>query len=352
MYIAIAIIVFGLLITVHELGHFIAAKSLGVKVNEFAIGMGPAIIKKQGKETLYSLRILPIGGFCAMEGEDEESFDPRSFANKPVWQRFIILVAGSFMNFLAGFLILAVLFSGYTAVTTTTLAGLMEGFPNTETQYLKEGDIFYSINGERVYLAGDITTFLARGNGKTADIVVIRDGKKVFLDDFPIELKEYEVNGQKALRYGLYLKAERATFGLKLRHTWYNAISFVRMVRMGLSDLISGNVGVKELSGPVGIVGMINEVGNTAETKSAAFASIAYICAFIAINLAVMNLLPIPALDGGRIFFMLVTSATELILRRKINPKYENYIHLAGFVLLMGLMVFVFFNDIIKLVKG
>jgi len=349
MYIAIAIIVFGLLITVHELGHFLAAKSLGVKVNEFAIGMGPAIIKKQGRETLYSLRALPIGGFCSMEGEDEESNDPRSFANKPLWRRFVILIAGSFMNFLAGFLILAALFSGYGAITTTTLAGFMEGFPNTETG-LREGDTFYSIDGERIYLSNDLSTFLSRGNGKTADIVVIRDGKKVFLNDFPISLREYEINGQKVLRYGIYLKAERATLGLKLRHTWYTSISFVRMVRLGLSDLITGNVGVRELSGPIGIVGIINEVGSAAETKSAAFANIAYICAFIAINLAVMNMLPIPALDGGRIFFMLVTFVAEKILRKRINPKYENYIHLAGFVLLMGLMVFVFFNDILKLV--
>ncbi|HHU06634.1 MAG TPA: hypothetical protein GXZ65_09190 [Clostridiales bacterium] len=352
MYIAIAIIVFGLLITVHELGHFLAAKSLGVKVNEFAIGMGPAIIKKQGRETLYSLRILPIGGFCALEGQDEDSSDPGSFMKKPIWKRFIILVAGSFMNFLAGFLILAALFSGYGTITTTTLAGFMEGFPNTETSYLREGDTFYSIDGERIFLSNDITTFLSRGNGKTADIVVIRDGKKVFLGDFPISLREYEVNGEKVLRYGIYLKAEKATLGLKLRHTWYSSISFVRMVRMGLSDLITGNVGVRELSGPIGIVGIINEVGSTAASKSAAFANIAYICAFIAINLAVMNMLPIPALDGGRIFFMLVTFVTEKILRRRINPKYENFVHLAGFVLLMGLMVFVFFNDILKLVRG
>lgn len=351
MYIAIAIIVFGLLVTVHELGHFIAAKSLGVKVNEFAIGMGPVILKKQGKETAYSLRLLPIGGFCAMEGEDENSDDPGSFINKPVWKRLIILVAGSFMNFFAGFLILAILFSGYGALTTTTIASFMEGFPNTESSYLREDDTFYSIDGERIYLTNDITTFLSRGNGKTADIIVIRDGKKVLLKDFPMELREYEINGEKVSRYGFYLKAEKATLGLKLRHTWYNSISFVRMVRMGLGDLISGNVGMKELSGPVGIVGIINDVGSSAESRSAALSNIAYICAFIAINLAVMNMLPIPALDGGRIFFMLVTLAIEKISRKRVNPKYEGYIHVAGFVLLMGLMAFVLFNDILKLVR-
>jgi len=351
MYIAIAIIVFGLLVTLHELGHFIAAKSLGVKVNEFAVGMGPAILKKQGKVTKYSLRLLPIGGFCAMEGEDESSDDPASFTNKPLWKRFIILVAGSFMNFLTGFLILAVLFSGHSSFTSTTISSFMEGFPNTSESYLHEGDVFYSIDGERIYLSNDISTFLSRGNGETADIVVIRDGEKVLLDDFPLALREYEINGEKVSRYGFYLKAEKATIGLKLRHSWYNSLSFVRMVRMGLGDLISGNVGVKELSGPVGIVDIINDVGNSAETTSAALSNIAYICAFIAINLAVMNMLPIPALDGGRIFFMIVTFIIEKISRRRVNPKYENYIHAAGFVLLMGLMAFVLFNDILKLVR-
>lgn len=351
MYIAIAIIVFGLLVTVHELGHFIAAKSLGVRVNEFAVGMGPAILKKQGKETKYSLRLFPIGGFCAMEGEEEQSDDPGSFINKPIWKRFIILIAGSFMNFLAGFLIIVILFSGSKVFTTTTIAGFESDFPNTESQYLAKGDRFYSINGERIYLTDDISTFLSRGNGQTADIVVIRNGEKVRLDNFPMSLREYDMDGKTVKRYGFLVESEEATFGSKLRNSWYNSISFVRLVRLGLSDLIGGKAGVKDLSGPVGIVGMISEVGTSSANRAIAISNIAYIFAFIAINLAVMNLLPLPALDGGRIFFMFITFIVEKISRRKINPKYENYIHFAGFMLLIGLMVFVMFNDIVKLVK-
>ena len=351
MYIAIAIIVFGLLVTVHELGHFIAAKSLGVRVNEFAVGMGPVILKKQGKETKYSLRLFPIGGFCAMEGEEEQSDDPGSFINKPIWKRLIILVAGSFMNFLAGFLIIVILFSGSKEFKTTTIELLDVDFPNTQSQYLAKGDRFYSIDGERTYLPNDIFTFLSRGNGQTADIVVIRDGQKVRLDNFPLALREYDVNGEKELLYPLALQNEEATFGTKLQRSWYNSISFVRLVRIGLSDLFSGKAGVKDLSGPVGIIGMINEVGTKTEDKAIAISNIAYIFAFIAINLAVMNLLPLPALDGGRIFFMFITFIVEKLSRRKINPKYENFIHFAGFVLLIGLMVFVMFNDIIKQVK-
>ncbi len=350
MYIALAIIIFGLLVTVHELGHFTAAKAVGVKVNEFAIGMGPVLLKKQGKETKYSLRLFPIGGFCALEGEEENSDDPRSFLNKSLWRRFVVLVAGSFMNFVAGFLIILILFSGAGAFSTTTLSGFMDGFPNRDANPLFAGDTIYSIDSERIYLSSDISTFLMRGNGKTADLVVIRDGKKVLLKDFPIALREYTINGKTSTRYGFFIKTEEATFLNKLKYSWYNSISFVRLVRISLGDLLGGKAGMKDLSGPVGIVGVINDVGNKSENMTEAFENIAYIFAFIAINLAVMNLLPIPALDGGRIFFMLVTWAIEKISRRKVNPKYEGYIHATGFFLLIGLMVLVLFNDIVKLV--
>lgn len=350
MYIAIAIIIFGLLVTVHELGHFFAAKAVGVRVNEFAIGMGPILLKKQGKETKYTLRVFPVGGFCAMEGEEENSDDPGSFLNKSLWRRLTILVAGSLMNFIAGFLIILILFANAPAFSTNTLSGFMDGFPNSTTNPLLPGDTVYSVDGERIYLSSDIQTFLMRGNGKTADIVVIRDGKKVMLKDFPISLKEYTVNGKTYTRYGFYIKTEEATFINKVKYSWYNSLSFVRLVRISLGDLIGGKAGMKDLSGPVGIVGVINDVGNSAPNFLEALENISYIFAFIAINLAVMNLLPIPALDGGRIFFMFVTWAIEKISRRKVNPKYEGYIHATGFFLLIGLMVFILFNDILKMV--
>ncbi len=351
MYIAIAVIIFGALVVIHEIGHFTAAKLLGIKVNEFAVGMGPAILKKQGRETKYSLRLFPIGGFCALEGEDEESGDPRSFNGKPLWKKTVVLIAGSFMNFLAGFLIIVILFSGSAAFSTTTISGFMDGFPNQPSNPLMSGDTFYSINGERIYLSSDISTFLSRGNGKTADIVVVREGKKVLLKDFPLSLREYTVNGQKYMRYGFFIKSEEATFANKLKYSWYNSLSFVRLVRLGISDLANGKAGMKDLSGPVGIVGIINEVGTSSRSVSDAIENILYIGAFIAINLAVMNMLPIPALDGGRIFFMFITYAIEKISRKKVDPKYEGYIHAAGFILLIGLMAVVMFNDIVKLVR-
>jgi regulator of sigma E protease len=349
MYIVIAILVFGILITVHELGHFIAAKTLGVKVNEFAIGMGPAILKRQGKETAYSLRILPIGGYCAMEGEDGDSEDPRAFTRKPVWKRLIILVAGSFMNFLVGFLVVLILFMGSKAFSTPIISDFMEGYPNEGPNGLMAGDRIASIDGERIHTNGDVSLFLSRGNQVTADLIIIRDGKKIVYDDFPMARREYQTENGTELKYGLYFRSVEATFDQVLKYTWFEATSFVRMVRLGLSDLLSGAAGVNQLSGPVGIVALINDVGHSSENVSVAARQVAYLCAFIAVNLAVMNLLPIPALDGGRIFFMFIALFLEKVLRRKVNPKIEGYIHGAGFILLLCLMAFVMYNDISKL---
>lgn len=162
VYILIAIVMFGILIAVHEFGHFIAAKSLGVKVNEFAIGMGPALLSKQKGETLYSLREFPIGGFCAMEGEEEASDDPRSFHNKPAWKKFIILVAGAFMNFLTGFLIILVLFSQRGGFVAPVITGYMEGAEQLAQAGLQTGDLLYRIDGHRIYFNEDALTFLSR----------------------------------------------------------------------------------------------------------------------------------------------------------------------------------------------
>jgi regulator of sigma E protease len=349
MYIVIAILVFGILIAVHELGHFTAAKTLGVKVNEFAIGMGPAILKRQGKETKYALRILPIGGYCAMEGEDGDSADPRAFTHKPLWKKLIILVAGSFMNFLVGFLIVLVIFAGNEAFITPTLSGFMDGYKHEGPEGLMAGDRIISIDGERIDTYGDVSLFLSRSNGMTADLVIVRDGEKLVLDDFPMARQEFQTEDGTQLMYGLRFAPVKASFGQVMKYTWFETMSFVRMVRLGLSDLLSGAVGVNQLSGPVGIVALINDVGSSSENVTDALRQVAYLCAFIAVNLALMNLLPIPALDGGRIFFMLITLILEKILRRKVNPRIEGYIHGAGLVLLLGLMVFVMYNDIAKL---
>ena len=214
------------------------------------------------------------------------------------------------------------------------------------------GDRILSINGERIYLYSDVTLFLGRGSGAPYDLVVERNGQRVVLNDLPLELREYTENGQTVTRYGLYFELEEATLGAKLKNSWYNALDFVRLVRLSLTDLLSGAAGVKDLTGPVGIVDTITQVGSQSETVAVALENILYFGALIAVNLAVMNLLPLPALDGGRIFFLLINGLWVLMFRRRIDPKYESYVHIAGLVALLALMVVVTFNDLVRIFGG
>lgn len=351
MYIIIAIIIFGILIAIHEFGHFTAAKLCGVKVEEFAIGMGPALFKKQKGETVYALRILPIGGFCAMAGEDEESDDPRAFTNQGFWKKFVILCAGSFMNLVLGIVLILIMYAGAQAFVTPTIDHFMDGCPYEGAEAMQAGDTFYSIDGQRIYLVSDVSSFLMRGDG-VYDIVMLRDGEKVELKDFALTTKTYAEYANEGPKYGFVFGYTEATFGTKLEYTWNTTLEFSRLVWLGLGDLINGKVGLKDMSGPVGIVDMMNEVGQQAESAKAAADNLLYISAFIAVNLAIMNMLPIPALDGGRVFLMIVTVIIEAVSRKKLDPKYEGYIHLGGMALLLGLMALVMYNDIAKLITG
>ena len=352
LYIIIAIILFGVLIAVHEFGHFITAKLLGVKVNEFSIGMGPRILHKIKGETEYSLRILPIGGFCAMEGEDEATDDPRSFECQAAWKKFIILVAGSFMNFLAGLLIILVLFSRAQAFSAPVLTGFMDGAEHLQAAGLQEGDRFYRIDGHRIYFMNDVSLYLSRAEDHVMDLEVIRDGEKIRLDgfDFTPRVPYTDENGQTTYLRGFYYgAAEKATPGLILKNTWYQAVDCVRMVWLSLCDLITGQAGLRDLSGVIGIVDTVGDVGASAETVSDGLYSVFSFMSLIAINLAVMNLLPIPALDGGRIFFLIVGSLFYWLFKKKLDPKYESWVNAAGFILLMALMVVVAVSDVLKL---
>ena len=350
MYILISILAFGVLIATHEFGHFIAAKACGIKVNEFSVGMGPALYKKQGKETLYAIRALPIGGYCAMEGEDEDTGDPRAFTAQPAWKRLIVLVAGSFMNFITGLIIVILIFSGYSGFVGNEITGFTEGFDLEGENGLMVGDRIVSINGEKIRYAEDFSMFMARAGGENVDIIVKRNGEPIVLNDLPLKLREYEISGKKVMRYGISFKVIEGTPDTRLRYSLYSAGNFVRNVRIGLTDLVTGRAGLSDMSGPVGIVSVINEVAEQADTTKDALLNVAYICAFIAVNLAVMNMLPIPALDGGRVLFLLITTLIVHITKRKIDPKYEGYIHAAGLVILLGLMIVVMYNDIRRLI--
>ena len=329
VYIIAAILIFGVLIGLHELGHFLAAKACGVRVNEFAIGMGPAIWKKQKGETLYALRIFPIGGYCAMEGEEEDSKDPRALNNQGFWKKLLIYAAGAIMNFLTGLIIILLLYAGTKAFYTPTIVSFADGCPLERQDGLQVGDTILSIDGERVYIYSDIQMLLGLNRDGTYDLVVRRDGQKVVLKDFPMERREYPTaDGGTYVGFGFSFGAEKATFGSRLVNGWNNAIDFVRMVRLSLKMLISGE--------------QSRSVGD-------AIANIAYFAALIAVNLAVMNLLPLPALDGGKIFFLVINAIAMLLFKKQIPAKYENYIHFAGLILLLGLMLFVTFHDVWKL---
>lgn len=350
IYILAAVFIFGVLIALHELGHFLAAKLCGVRVNEFSIGMGPLLWQRETEETKYSLRLLPIGGYCAMEGEDEDTGDQRSFVRQGFWKKLVILAAGAFVNFLTGLVVLLFLYAGASGFYLDQIAGFAEGFPLEGENGLMVGDVFYKIDGYRTYLRGDASLFLQYNDGKGIDIEVIRNGEKVVLKDFPMYRDTYE--GQPG-RFGLSVGAQLVPASLltKLQYAWYQALDFVQLVWFSLVQLVTGNAGMQDLSGPVGIVSTITEVGENSQTVLIAVKNIAYFAALIAVNLAVMNLLPIPALDGGRIFFLLVDTVSMALFRRKVPEKYQAAVNMAGFVVLMGFMLIVTVHDVFKLIR-
>ncbi|MDR3897458.1 MAG: M50 family metallopeptidase [Oscillospiraceae bacterium] len=351
VYILAAILVFGVLIAVHELGHFMAAKACGVRVNEFSIGMGPALWKKQKGETQYSLRLFPVGGFCAMEGEEEDSDDPTALNNQGFWAKLLIFAAGAAMNFIAGLLIILVLYADAQAFYVPVVAGFADGCPLESADGLQEGDRLLRIDGEKVYVYSDISLLMGLNKTGAFDLQIERNGEVITLRDFTMERREYtDQNGKAYTGYGLYFGAEEATLGRKLSYSWNNAMDFARLVRLSLQMLVTGQAGVKDLSGPVGIVSTMTQVGEQAATTRAAVENIAYLAALIAVNLAVMNLLPLPALDGGKIFFLVINAVSMQLFKKQIPAKYENYIHFAGLILLLALMAVITFSDVWKLI--
>ena len=353
LYILFAILIFGILIMVHELGHFLTAKLFKVKVNEFSIFMGPAIWKRQRGETLYSLRCIPLGGYCAMEGEDENSEDPRAFGNATWWKRIIILAAGATMNFLTGFLVLVILvgFSAGFQVISQPVVDSVEAGSSLEG-YLQPGDRLYRIDGERVYIANDFTTLLSLDlarDGNFHDVVVIRDGKQVTFPRLNVEARQLPSGDGMSLRYGINLVTEPRSLGNVLSYSAKSAVNYARTVRLSLQMIFRGELGLKEVTGPVGIVKTIADVGTQSRSVSVGIWNVLSLGAFIAINLGIMNLLPIPALDGGRIVGVLLTSGIEGVTKKKLNPKIEGYIHAGGMVLLLALMVLILFKDVIQI---
>lgn len=351
LLIIIGVLLFELIVLIHEFGHFITAKLSGVKVNEFALGMGPKLIKFKKGETLYSLRLFPIGGFCAMEGEDEESDNDRAFGNKPCWKRIIIVVAGAFMNIVLGFVLMMITLIPNSQFASTTVSKFHE---NAETSAsLKVGDEIVSINGYRTYTAQDMTfalvTATENSSGEFApEIVVNRNGETVNLGN--VKFGSREVDGKKAIVLDFYVAPIENNFLNLMAETGKGVVSTVRLVWASLFGLITGRFGFNELAGPIGMTSAISQVASAGLQSSFgdAVLNIVNVMMMITVNLGVVNLLPLPALDGGRLVFLLV----ELIRRKPVPPKYEGWVHAIGMAVLLLFMVVISFSDILRIFTG
>ena len=357
------IILFSLLILGHELGHFTAAKAFGVQVNEFSLFMGPVLWKKQKGETLYSLRLIPIGGFCEMEGENGDSISPRSFTAAPWWKRLVILVAGPVMNLVMGFVLFLCFFAPQEryivpVVEYVERSSAVGAFGKDEVG-IKKGDRILEVDGSRVYMYNDFELLLLANTDKETnprnrhDLVLLRDGEKVELKDFPMQKRSFqEEDGSASLRYGFNFGSVKRSFPSLLSQTWNAVLSNVRMVYISLQMLITGKAGLKDMSGPVGIVQMMSQTSAQSSSLYYAFLNMLSFGGLISVNLGIMNLLPIPALDGGRSLGVVLTTLVEGITRKKINPKYEGYIHGVGMIALLALMGLIMFKDIFVIIKG
>ena len=298
---------------------------------------------------MYAIRCIPIGGYCAMEGENEDTDDPHSFQKAAWWKRLIILVAGSFMNFVVGVILIALVLACSKGYTDTKLLSMEPNSSVSVEGGLQTGDRILSLNGTKVDIYADFaleTYFLQDGQ---YDVTVERDGQKIKLQDVPFARKDFgDGNG---VRFGLTFGTEKTTVQSVLRQIWPETRYQIKSVILSLKMLFTGQAGVKDMAGPVGIVQMMSETVESVESIRAQILTSLSFGATIAINLAMMNMLPIPALDGGRVVGLLLTCVIERITRKKLDAKYEGYIHGIGMVLLLALMAVILFKDIFVIFK-
>lgn len=411
--ILIGILFFGLIIAIHEFGHFIFAKLFKVKVNEFAIGMGPTILKKQGKETKYALRLFPIGGFVSMEGEGEESDDERAYCNQKTWKKMIIISAGAVFNLILGFILCIILVSGEDSLATSKISSFYEGAVSNSV--LQLDDEIVKIDGKRVFSSYDITFLMQRNSEGKFNFTVKRNGEITVLENVPFQkitsgnfayenkaissvsakLKKaglrdgdiiLEVNGKEIKNdeeliaeiradedYIYDFKVQRGEEALSfdgvtlatvtifdftvypeeksvlsvIKEAFGYSFSMGRMVYLSLFDLLRGQYGLNDLSGPIGTMSIISDVAEES-VATTDYSTLFMLFAMITINIGLFNLLPVPALDGGHLFFMFV----ELVIRRKIPQKYVSWVSAAGLVLLLVFMALISANDIWKWISG
>lgn len=337
----LAIFLFGIIIAIHEFGHFSFAKLFDVKVNEFSLGMGPKLLKKKKGETTYALRLFPIGGFVSMEGEDEDSDNPRAFNNKPAWQRFIIIAAGAVLNLILGVVVVGICLSCGDLVGTRQIHSFMEDSVSDKSG-LQAGDVIVKINNTNVYSSQGIAFNMVRDTDNKLDITVVRDGEKVLLED--VEFKQFAYEGRNYVQQDFYIVGEEPTPLNVIKNSILDSASIVQMVRLSLVDMVTGKYGMKDVSGPIGTISAIAESTAEPEQFSDKILTALNFLSMITINVGMFNLLPIPALDGGRLFFIFI----EIIRRKPIPAKKEGIVHTVGLGLLLLLMVVISINDVIK----
>lgn len=347
LLIIIAVLLFGFIIFIHEFGHFFTAKLSGIRVNEFSIGMGPKLLQFGKKETKYSLRLLPIGGYCAMEGEDEESEDERAFNNRPVWKRILVVAMGAIMNILLGFVLMVILTAQTETLASTTIAWFDEQSP-LQSAGAELGDRFTKIDGYTVNTDRDLLFALSTADPTSVDIELDRQGQKILLND--VAMNTQDVDGQKIVRLDFKVAALEKKLGTILTKSAEDTVSTVRLVWYSLAGLVTGKFGLNDVAGPVGAASAIGQAASAGLESGFgdAINNILYMMMIITVNLGIVNLLPLPALDGGRLVFLVI----EGIRRKPVNPKYEGWVHAAGFALLMVFMVVITFSDILRLFTG
>lgn len=338
MGIILAIIIFSFIVFFHEFGHFILAKKNGIDVEEFAIGMGPALCSKEYKGTKYAIRLFPIGGYCAM-GEDEAATDsPNNFNNKSVWARISVIAAGPIFNFILAF-VFAVILTAMVGYDPPVVREVEQGYPAAEAG-IQKGDTIVKMGNKKINIYREISIYNQFHQGEDVEITYIHDGKKQTVTLTP---KMDEESGHT--RIGITGSGNtKANIFTSIQYGVYEVKFWICTTLESLKMLITGQIGADQLSGPVGIVSVVDNTYQQSKSYGLfiVIAQMLNIAILLSANLGVMNLLPLPALDGGRLVFLFV----EAIRRKRIPPEKEGYVHLVGIALLMVLMVFVMFNDI------
>lgn len=339
----IAILLFSAIILFHELGHFLLAKANGIRVNEFSLGLGPTIVGFTKGETKYSIKLLPFGGACMMEGEDSQSDDDRSFQKKSVWARISVVAAGPIFNFIMAF-VLAVIILGNIGISTPTVAQVEDGY-GAQTAGLQAGDEIIKMNHKHIHFFKEISMYTLFHAGETVEVTYERNGERHIVEVQPTYDEE-----QGRYRYGIDGSSEYTKVGpiKTLQYSVYEVKYWIQYTVGSLKMLLTRQVSVNDLSGPVGIVKTIGDTYDMSKSDGAFYVwmNLLNLALLLSANLGVMNLLPIPALDGGRLVFLVI----EAIRGKRVSEDKEGMVHFIGLLCLFGLMILIMFNDIRKLI--